>query len=138
MSQLASHSLSRQFEGALTRRAADCNIHWGRSDFGVSCCRLGHVPAPDILKVILQTTFFAENGRQHRTHMTRLERLELSTRRPYAREKPGRPTFLPHGQLCDRFLGPFYSKRFRPIAKIEGLPVRYCWSVAISALPDGA
>ena len=52
--------------------------------------------------------------------MTRLERLELSKRRPYAREKPGSPTFLLHGQLSDRFLGPFYSKRFRPIAKIGG------------------
>ena len=57
--------------------------------------------------------------------MTRLERLELSKRRPYARENPGSPTFLLHGQLSDRFLifgtkRPFYSERFRSIAKIGG------------------
>ena len=76
--------------------------------------------------------------------MTRLERLELSTRRPYAREKPGRPTFLPHGQLCDRFLGRFIPKGFAPLPRSEGLPaatgtvLKYCWSVAISGLPNGA
>jgi hypothetical protein len=63
-----------------------------------------------------QTKFFAENGRQHRTSMARPGRLELSKRRPYARGKPGSPTFLLHGQLSDRF----YSKRFRSIAKIGG------------------
>ena len=63
--------------------------------------------------------------------MTRLERLELSKRRPYAREKPGRPTFLPHGQLFDRFFGPLYSKRFRPIAKIGGATGSYRYGTQV-------
>ena len=40
--------------------------------------------------------------------MTRLERLELSKRRPYAREKPGSPTFPGAGtgdQPCPNGLG---------------------------------
>ena len=48
-----------------------------------------------------QTTFFAQNGRRHRTPMTRLERLEPGERRPYARKNPGSPTFLLNGQLCE-------------------------------------
>ena len=55
--------------------------------------------------------------------MTRLERLELSKRRPYAREKPGSPTFLLHGQLSDRFLHTrFIPKGFVPLPRSEGLP----------------
>ena len=69
--------------------------------------------------------------------MTRLERLELSKRRPYAREKPGSPTFLLHGQLSDRFLGRFIPKGSVPLPRSEGLLRVFVTSLLTPECIDG-